>query len=152
MMSPFFRFFRQGSPSIFSSNWESENETIKQNIRFEKDKCDACCEIKNTCWKTDLAVFVNEVLEVVFFGDDGFGDERLVVYADGGQHGGAACVSQPRDLCRLLVVLVLQVQTSLHGHDLTISPSERGEGMRIITLMRHHVILINNNNNNNNVD
>lgn len=74
--------------------------------------------------RTDLAVFVNVLFEVVVFGDDGFGDERLVVDADGGQQGGTVRVSQPCDLCRLLVVLVVQVQASLHGHNLTISPSE----------------------------
>lgn len=58
---------------------------------------------------TYLAVLVNVLLEVVVFGDDGFGDEWVVGDADGGQQWGAGCFSQPCDLCCLLVVLVLQV-------------------------------------------
>lgn len=65
------------------------------------------------------------VLEVVVFSDDCFGDEMLIVDAYSGQQGGAVRVGQPRDLGGLLEVLVLQVQASLHGHDLPISPSER---------------------------
>lgn len=81
--------------------------------------------MKKTSEKTDLAVFINVIFEVVVFGDDRFVDERLVEDTDGGQKGGAARVSQPCDLCSLLVVLVVQVQSSLHGHDLTVSPSEQ---------------------------
>lgn len=84
----------------------------------------------------DLAVFVDVILEVVVFGDDGFSDKRMVGDADGGHQGGSVCVSQPRNLCGLLIVLVLQVQTSLHGHDLPICPSEeaQAEGRVNLTL------------------
>lgn len=73
--------------------------------------------------RAHLAVFINVIFEVVVFGDDGFRDERLVVDADGGQQGGTACVSKPCDLCCFLVVFVLQIQASLYGHNLPISPS-----------------------------
>lgn len=82
---------------------------------------------KNTLCRTHLAVFVNVVLEVVVFSDDSFGDERLVVDADGGQQGGAVGLGQPGDLRGLLVVRVVQVQTSLHGHNLTVSSPEQRE-------------------------
>lgn len=65
--------------------------------------------------RTDLAVFVNVVFKVVIFGDDCFSDERLVCDADSGYQGGAVCFSQPCDLCGLLEILVVQIQTSLHG-------------------------------------
>lgn len=73
---------------------------------------------------THLAVFVDVLFEVVVFGEDGLSDERLVVDADDGQHRGAAGFSQPGDLRRLLVVLVVQIQTSLHGRHLTVRRSE----------------------------
>lgn len=75
--------------------------------------------------RTDLAVFINVVFEVVVFGDDSFRDEGLVVDADGGQQGCCVRVGQPSDLCSLLIVLVVQVQMSIHGQDLTASTSEQ---------------------------
>lgn len=73
---------------------------------------------------THLAVFIDVIFEIIIFSDDSFSDEGLVIGADGGQQGGAVGISQPRDLGCLLVVLVVQVQASLHGHHLTVSPSE----------------------------
>lgn len=80
--------------------------------------------------RTDLAVFVNIIFEVIVLGDNSLRDEWLVIDADGWQQGGAVRLSQPRDLCRLLEVLVLQVQASFHGHDLTIGPSEQFKSKR----------------------
>lgn len=94
------------------------------DLKNNHSKRHAHCEVKKTCSRTDLAVFINVIFEVVIFGDDGFGDERLVDDTDGGQQGGTVRISQPCDLCGLLVVLVVQIQASLHGHNLTISPSE----------------------------
>lgn len=73
---------------------------------------------------TDLAMFINVVLEVVVFGDDSFGDEWLIVDADGWHREGIVCFSQPSDLCCLLVVFVVQIQACLHGQNLSISPSK----------------------------
>lgn len=80
--------------------------------------------MKKTSQTTDLAVFIYVIFEVVVFGDDCFVDERLVEDTDSGHQGGAARVSQPCDLGSLLVVLVVQVQSSLQRYDLTVSPSE----------------------------
>lgn len=84
--------------------------------------------------QADLAVFIDVLLEVVVFGDDGLGDERQVDNADGGQQGGTVGVGQPRDLRGLLVVLVLQVQTSLQGDHLGIGPSEQRERVQFVTV------------------
>lgn len=73
---------------------------------------------------TDLAVLVDVVFEVVVFSDDSFVDERLVVDADGVHQWSAFRFGQPGDLCGLLVVRVLQVQTSLQGNHLTVGPSD----------------------------
>lgn len=80
--------------------------------------------------RTHLAVFIDVIFEVVVFSNDSFGDERLVEDTNCGQQGGAVGLSQPRDLSGLLVVLVVYVQASLHGHNLSISPSEECEGIR----------------------
>lgn len=82
--------------------------------------------------RKDLAAFVDIVLEVVVFGDDGFGDEWMVGDADGGNQRGSICLSQPRNFCGLLVVLVIQVQTSPHRRDLPIRPSEEAQGEGIV--------------------
>lgn len=79
--------------------------------------------MKTHC-RTDLAFFINVIFEVVVFGDNGFRDEGLVGDADGGQQGSTVGVGQPRDLCCLLVVFVVQIQMSLQGDNLTVSPSE----------------------------
>lgn len=73
--------------------------------------------------RADLAVFIDVLLEVVVFGDDSFGDQWLKADADGWQQGGAVCFSQPRDLCCLLVVFIVQIQTCLYGQNPPISPS-----------------------------
>lgn len=76
-----------------------------------------------------LTVLIYVLFEVVVFGDDSFRDEWLEVDADGGQEGGLLCLSQPCDLCGLLEIFVVQVQASLHGHNLTVSSSV-GENMK----------------------
>lgn len=48
----------------------------------------------------------------------------MVGDADGRQQRSTVGVSQPCDLCCLLVVRVVQIQTSINGHDLTIRPSD----------------------------
>lgn len=70
-----------------------------------------------------LTVLIYVLLEVIVFGDDSFRDKWLEVDADGGQQGSLLCLSQPCDLCRLLEIFVVQVQASLHGHNLTVNSS-----------------------------
>lgn len=82
-----------------------------------------------TFQRTHLAVFIDVIFEVIVFSNDSFGDERLVEDTNCGQQGGAVGLSQPRDLSGLLVVLVVQVQASLHGHNLSISLSDECEGI-----------------------
>ena len=65
--------------------------------------------------RPDLALLVDEGLEVLLLAQDGLGDEVKVVDADGGQQGRSLGVRQPRDLGGLLKVCVLQVQTGLQG-------------------------------------
>lgn len=81
-----------------------------------------------TFQRTHLAVFIDVIFEVIVFSNDSFGDEWLVEDTNCGQQGGAVGLSQPCDLSGFLVVLVVQVQASLHGHNLSISPSEECEG------------------------
>ena len=63
--------------------------------------------------EADLALLVDEGLEVLLLAQDGLGDEVQVVDAYCGQQGRTLGVRQPRDLGGLLKVGVLQVQTSL---------------------------------------
>ena len=69
--------------------------------------------------QTHLAFFVDVLFEVVLFPQDRLGDEVLVVDTDGGQQRGSGGVRQPGDLGGLLEVLVVQVETSLHGQHLS---------------------------------
>lgn len=90
--------------------------------------------------RKDLAVFVDVVFEVVVLRDDGFGDERMVGDADGGHQGGSIGVGQPRNFCGLLIVLVVQVEASLHGRDLSIWPSEEAQGVNLTLNKCQHLI------------